>query len=144
MQVAITRLAEDDAGITVVPQVSDQVMETMLRVFNFRDGTVHEDALLVVGAMTNALGEGFVKYMEPFFPVLEMGLANHQVIVGVGVVCVLYLCCVYIVYAYCMCIVFVFELYVHGRQCKTKHHVHTSSSTPQHTSTHLHRSGTHV
>lgn len=79
VQVAITRLAEDDAAVSAVQQVSDQVMETMLRVFNFRHATVHEDALLVVGALTSALGEGFVKYMEPFFPVLEMGLQNHQV-----------------------------------------------------------------
>jgi len=39
---------------------------------------VHEEALLAAGALTYACGPQFVKYLERFFPVLEMGLANHK------------------------------------------------------------------
>jgi importin subunit beta-1 len=57
---------------TLAPQV-------LLRVFACRSATVHEEALLAVGAFTYATGKQFVKYMDSFFPVLLQGLTNHQV-----------------------------------------------------------------
>ncbi len=51
----------------------------LLRVFACRSATVHEEALLAVGAFTYATGRQFVKYLEPFFAVLLQGLTNHQV-----------------------------------------------------------------
>lgn len=78
LQVAVQRLAEDQQAKPAVLQIADSVMEALLRVFASRAATVHEEAMLAVGALTNALGAHFVKYMESLFPILEMGLANHQ------------------------------------------------------------------
>jgi importin subunit beta-1 len=52
-------------------------METLLRVFQFRSSTVHEEAMLAVGAFTYAVGKGFVKYLPQFAPYLKMGLTNY-------------------------------------------------------------------
>lgn len=54
-------------------------MEALLRVFACQPGSVHEEAMLAVGALTYACGPQFVKYMERFFPTLELGLTNYQV-----------------------------------------------------------------
>lgn len=54
-------------------------MQVLLRVFGCRSATVHEEALLAVGALTYACGHSFIKYMDAFFPVLSTGLTNHQV-----------------------------------------------------------------
>jgi len=53
--------------------------QVLLRVFACRSATVHEEALLAVGAFTYTTGKQFVKYMDSFFPVLQTGLTNHQV-----------------------------------------------------------------
>ena len=45
-------------------------------------GSVHEEAMLAVGALTYACGPQFVKYMDRFFPVLELGLKNYKVCMG--------------------------------------------------------------
>ena len=52
--------------------------QALLAVFACRNATVHEEAMLAAGALTYACGPQFVKYMERFFPVLQMGLTNHQ------------------------------------------------------------------
>ena len=54
------------------------VRQALLAVFACRNATVHEEAMLAAGALTYACGPQFVKYMERFFPVLQMGLTNHQ------------------------------------------------------------------
>lgn len=48
------------------------------QVFACRSATVHEEAMLAVGALTYTTGRQFIKYMDRFFPVLEQGLTNHQ------------------------------------------------------------------
>jgi hypothetical protein len=53
-------------------------MDALLNVFACRKSSVHEEAMLAVGAMTYACGRQFSKYLERFFPVLQMGLAQHQ------------------------------------------------------------------
>ena len=55
-----------------------RVRQALLAVFACRSATVHEEAMLAAGALTYACGPQFVKYMERFFPVLQMGLTNHQ------------------------------------------------------------------
>ena len=79
LQVIIQKLSESDASKTGVLQYGDQIMEVLLGVFACRSATVHEEAMLAVGALTYVSGRQFVKYMERFFPILEMGLSNHQV-----------------------------------------------------------------
>lgn len=78
LQVSVQRLGEDTQAATAVQQVADPIMEMLLRVLASRPGGVHEEAMLAVGALTNGLGAEFLKYMDSFFPVLEIGLANHQ------------------------------------------------------------------
>ena len=79
LQVIIQRLTEDQAMRSFVVQFADKIMQTMLQVFQCRNVTVHEEAMLAVGALTYASGKQFVTYMPSFFPVLLQGLASHQV-----------------------------------------------------------------
>jgi importin subunit beta-1 len=53
-------------------------METLLRIFTCNSSTVHEEAMLAVGAFTYALGDQFVKYMPAFYQYLKAGLNNYQ------------------------------------------------------------------
>jgi len=69
---------------------ADQMMTLFLQVFNARSASVHEEALMAVGAVANAVEGDFEKYMGHFRPFLMVGLKNyeeHQVCaVAVGVV----------------------------------------------------------
>jgi len=71
-------------------QYADQMMQLFLQVFGAKNSTVHEEALMAVGAVANATELGFEKYMPHFRPFLSLGLSNseeHQVCaVAVGVV----------------------------------------------------------
>jgi len=68
----------------------DQMMTLFLQVFSAKSSTVHEEALMAVGAVATATGADFGKYMEHFRPFLSLALGNyeeHQVCsVAVGVV----------------------------------------------------------
>lgn len=79
LQVVIQKLAEQDSTKVTVLQHADQIMAALLRVFSCRQATVHEEAMLAVGALTYACGQQFSKYMQMFYPVLEMGLQQHLV-----------------------------------------------------------------
>lgn len=62
------------------PQISDAIMGALLQMFNSnsgKSGGVQEDALMAVSTLVEVLGEGFIKYMEPFKPFLFIGLKNH-------------------------------------------------------------------
>jgi importin subunit beta-1 len=69
---------------------ADQMMHAFLQVFGAKNSTVHEEALMAVGAIANATDGDFDKYMPHFRPFLSLGLSNyeeHQVCqVAVGVV----------------------------------------------------------
>lgn len=79
LQVIIQKLAEQEVTKMTVLQYADQIMEALLSVFSNRHATVHEEAMLAVGALTYACGAQFSKYMQSFYPVLEMGLQQHLV-----------------------------------------------------------------
>ncbi|MFS7910431.1 putative armadillo-like helical, importin beta family [Helianthus anomalus] len=70
-------------------QNADQIMNLFLKVFASRSATVHEEAMLVIGALAYVMGPDFAKYMLEFYKYLEMGLQNFEeypvcvVIVGV-------------------------------------------------------------
>ena len=71
----------------------DAVMEALLRVFGARSSSVHEEAMLAVGAFTYAAGRGFVKYLPAFYPYLKVCVCcvGAVWVVGCG------LCCAWVV-----------------------------------------------
>jgi len=86
------------SGLQVVSQklegkikpYADKMMALYLQVFNYKNATVHEEALMAVGALANAVDVDFEKYMSHFRQHLNVGLRNvdeYQVCtVAVGVV----------------------------------------------------------
>lgn len=90
MQVIIQKLSGSDDTKQIVLQVADQIMVMFLRVFACHSSTVHEEAMLSIGALAYATGPEFAKYMPEFYKYLDMGLKNfeeYQVCsVSVGVV----------------------------------------------------------
>lgn len=79
LQVIIQKLSEQDVTKAGVTAFADTIMEALLSVFACHSSTVHEEAMLAVGALTYACGTQFNKYMERFYPYLKLGLENHQV-----------------------------------------------------------------
>lgn len=71
-------------------KLADNMMHALLAVINCRSATVHEEALLAIGALADACEGGFEKYMQALFPVLQTGLKNYEqyqvCIVTVGVI----------------------------------------------------------
>ncbi|RZC86506.1 hypothetical protein C5167_030585 [Papaver somniferum] len=78
LQVIIQKLSASDESKTVILQAADQIMMLFLKVFSCRSSTVHEEAMLAIGALAYATGSEFVKYMPEFYKYLEMGLQNHE------------------------------------------------------------------
>lgn len=78
IQVTVSKLTRDDATKQLASSQADSIMETLLRVFAYRPGTVHEEAMMAVGSVTYACGRSFAKYMDAFFPVLERGIRQYD------------------------------------------------------------------
>lgn len=78
LQVIIQKLGANDNTKLGVVQYADNLMELFLRVFACRSATVHEEAMLAIGALAYAVGAGFAKYMPEFYKYVEMGLKNHE------------------------------------------------------------------
>ncbi|KAK9806952.1 hypothetical protein WJX72_008531 [[Myrmecia] bisecta] len=78
LQVIVQKLSETDTTKAAVLQYADAIMEALLSVLASRGASIHEEAMLAVGALTYACGTQFIKYMDKFFPFLELGLINHQ------------------------------------------------------------------
>jgi importin subunit beta-1 len=53
-------------------------MLLFLRVFSCHSATVHEEAMLAIGALAYATGPDFVKYMPELFKYLEAGMQNYE------------------------------------------------------------------
>ena len=79
LQVVIQKLSESDSAKTGLLEKADSIMQALLGVFQCDTTSVHEEAMLAVGALTYACGQSFTKYMQSFYPVLELGLKNHRV-----------------------------------------------------------------
>lgn len=60
-----------------IEPLADRLMQLFLEVFNSNSSTVHEEALMAVGAVANGVEKGFDKYMPHFRPFLMRGLSNH-------------------------------------------------------------------
>ncbi|XP_068644968.1 importin subunit beta-1-like [Aristolochia californica] len=78
LQVMIQKLGTSESTKYVFMQYADQMMGLFLRVFECRSATVHEEAMLAIGALAYATGADFVKYMSEFYRYLEMGLQNFE------------------------------------------------------------------
>ncbi|KAG0481164.1 hypothetical protein HPP92_012022 [Vanilla planifolia] len=78
LQVIIQKLSGCNDTKPVVIQAADQIMSLLLRVFACRSTTVHEEAMLAIGALAYATGPEFAKYMLDFYQYLDMGLKNHE------------------------------------------------------------------
>ena len=78
LQVIIQKLGSSEQTKYLFMQYADQIMELYLRVFACRSATVHEEAMLAIGALAYATGPDFAKYMPEFYKYLEMGLQNFE------------------------------------------------------------------
>ncbi|KAL3536556.1 hypothetical protein ACH5RR_005017 [Cinchona calisaya] len=78
IQVIIQKLSSDDGTKPIIIQAADQIMMLFLKVFACRSSTVHEEAMLAIGALAYATGPKFGKYMPEFYKYLEMGLQNFE------------------------------------------------------------------
>lgn len=78
LQVIMQKLSEKAEYKPAVLPFADGIMDTLLRVFAGQSSTVHEEAMLAVGACTYACGRQFTKYLPAFYPYLQRGLTNHQ------------------------------------------------------------------
>lgn len=78
LQVIIQKLSSSDNTKHIILQASDQIMFLFLKVFGCRSSTVHEEAMLAIGALAYATGSEFSKYMAEFYKYLEMGLQNFE------------------------------------------------------------------
>ncbi|MGK3933840.1 hypothetical protein ABI069_14785, partial [Enterococcus faecium] len=56
LQVIIQKLSEQDATKAGLISYADSIMEALLSVFACHSATVHEEAMLAVGALTYACG----------------------------------------------------------------------------------------
>lgn len=90
LQVLVQKLSSSDETRFIIQQAADGMMVLFLKVFACRSSTVHEEAMLAIGALAYATGPEFAKYMPEFYKYLDMGLQNfeeYQVCsVSVGVV----------------------------------------------------------
>ncbi|XAR71612.1 hypothetical protein NMG60_11017972 [Bertholletia excelsa] len=78
LQVIIQKLGSSEPTKYVFMQYADQIMNLFLMVFACRNATVHEEAMLAIGALAYAAGPDFQKYMPEFYKYLEMGLQNFE------------------------------------------------------------------
>ncbi|KAJ6699431.1 IMPORTIN BETA [Salix purpurea] len=78
IQVIIQKLGSTEETKPSILQAADSIMFLFLRVFACRSSTVHEEAMLAIGALAHASGPEFEKYMPEFYKYLEMGLQNFE------------------------------------------------------------------
>ncbi|GFP93669.1 importin subunit beta-1 [Phtheirospermum japonicum] len=78
LQVIIQKLGASETTKYTFMQYADQIMNLFLRVFACRSASVHEEAMLAIGALAYVAGPNFAKYMPDFYKYLEMGLQNFE------------------------------------------------------------------
>ncbi|KAK9144038.1 hypothetical protein Syun_013438 [Stephania yunnanensis] len=78
LQVIIQKIGTPEPTKYIFMQYADQMMGLFLRVFACRSATVHEEAMLAIGALAYVTGPDFAKYMQEFYKYLEMGLQNFE------------------------------------------------------------------
>ncbi|WCJ28005.1 Importin subunit beta-1 [Euphorbia peplus] len=78
LQVIIQKLSSTEETKSFILQAADAIMILFLRVFACRSSTVHEEAMLAIGALAYASGTEFGKYMPELYKYLEMGMENFE------------------------------------------------------------------
>ncbi|CAA7051050.1 unnamed protein product [Microthlaspi erraticum] len=78
LQVIIQKLSSTEETKPIISQNADQIMVLFLRVFGCHSSSVHEEAMLAIGALAYATGAEFLKYMPELFKYLQMGLQNFE------------------------------------------------------------------
>ncbi|CAL9220098.1 unnamed protein product [Arabidopsis halleri] len=78
LQVIIQKLSGREDTKPIIIQNADDIMRLFLRVFGCHSSSVHEEAMLAIGALAYATGAEFVKYMPELFKYLQMGLQNFE------------------------------------------------------------------
>lgn len=71
------QISTQKLGASISP-VADRMMLLFLQLFNEKNANVHEEALMAVGAIVNAVESNFEKYMPHFKPFLIAGLRNYE------------------------------------------------------------------
>ena len=79
LQVIIQKLSDQDSSKAAVTQYADSIMEALISVMACHSSTIHEEAMLAIGALTYACGPQFSKYLDKFYPYLQRGLTNYKV-----------------------------------------------------------------
>ncbi|CAL9754269.1 unnamed protein product [Musa acuminata subsp. burmannicoides] len=78
LQVILQKLSNSDETKSIILQSADRMMTLFLQVFACRSSTVHEEAMLAIGALAYGTGPEFATYMQEFYKYLEMGLQNFE------------------------------------------------------------------
>ena len=78
LQVVVQKLTETEASKAEVLRQADRGMEILLVVLRAQQASVHEEALLAVGAFTYACAASFTKYLAALMPFVLLGLQNYQ------------------------------------------------------------------
>jgi importin subunit beta-1 len=78
LQVIIQKMGSIEGSKYAFMQYADQIMDLLLKVFASRNATVHEEAMLAIGALAYTAGPNFAKYVPQFYQYLEMGLQNFE------------------------------------------------------------------
>jgi len=73
IQAIVTKLDQQ----VILPH-ADALMQVFLHVLKSKNSTVHEEALMAVGAVADKLGEHFIKYLEAVKEPVMQGLTNAQ------------------------------------------------------------------
>ena len=77
-QVLIQKLAEKPESKQGLVSYADELMKCFLGVFQCQSASVHEEAMLAIGSLADAIGKDFAKYMPAFLPYLDVGLKNFR------------------------------------------------------------------
>ncbi|KAM5560511.1 hypothetical protein ABKV19_021596 [Rosa sericea] len=80
LQVIIEKVssADDLETRSIMLTQADQIMFLFLNVFACRSSTVHEEAMLAIGALALATGSEFSKYLPELYKYLKRGLQNFK------------------------------------------------------------------
>lgn len=78
LQVIVQKLGGKDSFKAGLMAYADQMMTSFIQVLNCRSATVHEEAMLAIGALAYVAGPDFEKYMPELAKYLPTGLQNYD------------------------------------------------------------------